>query len=64
MVLASAITTSLDNLAQLANQIMDVATPSISNVTASTVVEQLCLVIADLKSLLQSLLTSKAQHHH
>ena len=45
---------------QIMDQIMEVATPSISNVTA---VEQLYSEIADLKRLVQSLLTSKALHH-
>ena len=60
MVLTSTNTTSSDNLAQLADQIMEVATPSISNVTTSTEVEQLWVEIADLKRLVQSLLTPKA----
>ena len=53
-------TTSLDGFAQLADPILEVATPLISNVTAFTEVEQLQLELADLKRLLQSLLTSKA----
>ena len=64
MVLASTNTTSLDNLAEQADQIMEVATPSISNVTTSTEVEQLRVEIADLKKLVQSLLIPKAQHQH
>ena len=48
---------------QIMDQIMEVATPLISNVTASTEVEQLYSEIADLKRLVQSLLTSKARHH-
>ena len=59
MVLASANITSLDDLVQLADQIIEVATPSISNVTTSTEVEQLWVEIADLKKLVQSLLTPK-----
>ena len=59
MVLASTNTTSLDNLAEQADQIMEVATPSISNVTTSTEVEQLRVEIADLKKLVP-----KAQHQH
>ena len=57
-------TTSLDDLGQLVDQIMEVTTPSISNVTASTEVEQLLVEMADLKRLVQSLLTPKAQHQH
>ena len=63
MVLTSTNTTSLDDLTQLADQIMDEATPSISNVTASTEIEQLQSEIADLKRLVESLLTFKARHH-
>ena len=59
MILASANITSLDDLVQLADQIIEVATPSISNITASTVVEQLWVEIADLKKVVQSLLTPK-----
>ena len=64
MVLASTNTTSLDDFAQLADQIIEVATPSISNVTTSTEVEQLRVEIGDLKKLVQSLLTPKARHQH
>ena len=60
MVLTSTNTTSLDDLTQLADQIMDEATPSISNVTE---IEQLPSEIADLKRLVESLLTFKARHH-
>ena len=64
MVLASTNTTSLDELAQLANQIMEVATTSISNVSASSEVDQLWAEIADIKKLVQSLLIPQAQHQH
>ena len=64
MVLTSINTTSLDDLGQLADQIMEVTTPSISNVTASTEAEQLLVEMAEVKKLVQSLLTPKAQHKH
>ena len=64
MVLASTNTTSLDELAQLANQIMEVATTSISNVSALSEVDQLWAEIADVKKLVQSLLIPKARHQH
>ena len=66
MVLTFTNTTSLDDLAQLADQIMEVATPSISNVTVSTEVEQLhsesrpqetSTVIARLQSMTSSPIT-------
>lgn len=60
IVFTSTNTTSLDDLAQLANQIMEIAIPSISNVTASIEVEQLLAKIGDLKRLVQLLLTPKA----
>ena len=59
MVLASTNITILDDLAQLAVQIIEVTTPSISNVSVSTEVEQLRMEIADQKRIVQSLLTPK-----
>ena len=64
MVVASTNTISLDELAQLANQIMEVATTSISNVSASRKVDQLWEEIADIKKLVQSLLITKARHQY
>ena len=62
MVLASTNTTCLDNLAQLGDEIMEVATPSIANVTASTEVKQLRAEIGDFKRLVQLFLSPKARH--
>ena len=65
MVLATNNTTNLEELAQLADQIMEVATPAIAAVSATTKVEQLRSEIADLKKMVQSLYTSnssKSQH--
>ena len=55
MIFACTNTTSQDDFVQLADEIMEVATPSISNITGSTVVEQLRLEIADLNTLIAHL---------
>ena len=66
MVLASASDMSLKAMAQLANKIMEVATPTVSAVHISPLaseVEQLCTEIALLKDALASLQLPSSQHH-
>ena len=67
MVLASAKETdSLEVLAALADRIVEVAVPTVSNVKTSFLsskVEHLCSEIASLKSLLQSLSSPKSPRH-
>ena len=52
---------NLDNLAQLADKIMEVATPSpaIAAVITTSELEHLCKEVAELKSMLQALQYSK-----
>ena len=62
MVLASTPDTgNLEDLAQLADKVVEVAVPSVANVNASTDLQQLRQEVADLKGMLQSLkLTRRA----
>lgn len=55
MVLASTDTTELEKLAQLADKIVEVATPPVSTVTSSSEYEQLRTEMADLRKLVESL---------
>ena len=56
MVLASTPDTgNLEDLAQLADKVVEVAVPSVANVNASTDLQQLRQEVADLKGMLQSL---------
>ena len=59
MGLTSADSKDLDNLAELPNKVMEVATPVISSVFNTAEIDQLCSEIGDLKQLVQSLLPSK-----
>lgn len=64
MVLASTPDTgSLDDLAQLADKIMEVATPSVSSVHTSTEFEHLRQEVAELKMLIQTLKQPKRRYH-
>ena len=64
MVLASTPDTgSLDNLAQLADKIMEVATPSVSSVYTSTDFEHLRQEVAELKMLIQTFKQPKWRFH-
>ena len=46
---------NIEDLAQLADKVMEVAVPSVANVTTSTGLQQLRQEVADLKGILQSL---------
>ena len=62
MVLASTPETgSLNDLTQLADKIMEVATPSVSSVHKSTEFEHLRQEVAELKMLIQTLKTAQAE---
>ena len=64
MVLASTPDTgSLNDLAQLADKIMEVATPSVSSVHTSTEFEHLRQEVAELKMLIQTLKQPKRRFH-
>ena len=56
MVLASTPDTgNIEDLAQLADKVMEVAVPSVANITTSTELQQLRQEVTDLKGMLQSL---------
>ena len=56
MVLASTLDSgNIEDLAQLADKVMEVAVPSVANVTTSTGLQQLRQEVTDLKGILQSL---------
>ena len=58
MVLASTDTTDLQQLAQLADKIMEVSTPTVAPFTNSTEVQTLRAEISDLRKLVESLLAT------
>ena len=56
MVLASTPDTgNMEDLAQPTDKVMEVAVPSVANITTSTELQQLCQEVTDLKGMLQSL---------